>query len=497
MEINQEMESQGDMNYLKRYVQSHPDNRMAWYLLGKQYMIEGKEAKANYCFLQSGSIYDAYERKQHPLAAEPEQMLKDWNRKRSRRFLALRTTTATLAVAAIWLAFSSGRTDKEAGPGQSDFTQQTPMAATVDGHIGNALKVVLVKPATTEAAMLGYALGALMQGSGSAKAGAGSDTETGTAEQGLAAMLQQQGKWRLWTGHARLLAQTNRQSDSRTAVALLDAKACDCKPDDSKGAFKTFTAWQQQQETQWTLSSAIAHYRERMQTWPAKLEDLVRPYPNNTLSGDTKAMKRLFVPLLQALKAKAAGGSSAVSGGAEQGGESDAGAQQAPASTAAGTTAASADSNTVGLPTEPLSIVVDKENHRLAVVSGDVIVRSYVVGLGGDKTPDGNFAITEKVRNPNGKDDGEFGSRGMTLSGTLYAIHGTSQPDSIGKDESHGCIRMQKQDVEELFDLVPLGTKVTIKSGVLPDAGSPAAKRFRLQPVQDETNPAVVYRWLD
>ncbi|GJM84202.1 hypothetical protein HMSSN139_66980 [Paenibacillus sp. HMSSN-139] len=68
--------------------------------------------------------------------------------------------------------------------------------------------------------------------------------------------------------------------------------------------------------------------------------------------------------------------------------------------------------------------------------------------------------------NPNGKDDGEFGSRGMQLSDTNYAIHGTNEPDSIGKDESLGCIRMGKKDVEELFDLVPKGTKVKIGKGI-------------------------------
>ncbi|MBW7459993.1 L,D-transpeptidase, partial [Paenibacillus sepulcri] len=150
------------------------------------------------------------------------------------------------------------------------------------------------------------------------------------------------------------------------------------------------------------------------------------------------------------------------------------------------------------LPDKPLSIIVDQENRTLAVVSGDVIIRSYNVGLGGEKTPSGSFYISEKVKNPNGRDDGEFGSRGMTLSGTRYAIHGTDEPQSIGKDESHGCVRMNKEDVEELFDLVPLGTKVEIKSGVLPaDAPKPAAERFSLQPMQDETNPEVVYRWLN
>lgn len=58
---------------------------------------------------------------------------------------------------------------------------------------------------------------------------------------------------------------------------------------------------------------------------------------------------------------------------------------------------------------------MDKQNHRLAVVSGSIILRNYAVGLGGDKTPEGNFVITDKVVNPNGRDDGDFGSRGFSF----------------------------------------------------------------------------------
>ncbi|MNJ60908.1 putative L,D-transpeptidase YkuD [compost metagenome] len=141
-------------------------------------------------------------------------------------------------------------------------------------------------------------------------------------------------------------------------------------------------------------------------------------------------------------------------------------------------------------------MIVDTSNYRLAVVSGSVILRSYQVGLGGSKTPQGTFHISDKVVNPNGKSDGEFGSRGMQLSDTNYAIHGTNEPDSIGKDESLGCIRMGKKDVEELFDLLPMGTKVTIGKGGLPDQDLIPAKRFTLGKRQDQSNPHRTYRWL-
>lgn len=59
-----------------------------------------------------------------------------------------------------------------------------------------------------------------------------------------------------------------------------------------------------------------------------------------------------------------------------------------------------------------------------------------------------------------------LGARAMDLwqgrVDTLYRIHGTNQPNSIGKSVSSGCIRMWQQDVIDLFDRVPLRTKVVV-----------------------------------
>ncbi len=71
------------------------------------------------------------------------------------------------------------------------------------------------------------------------------------------------------------------------------------------------------------------------------------------------------------------------------------------------------------------------------------------------------LSLRDKVVNPNGRSNGEFGTRGMQLSDTNYAIHGTNEPDSIGLDESLGCVRMNTADVEELFALAPQGTPGT------------------------------------
>ena len=64
---------------------------------------------------------------------------------------------------------------------------------------------------------------------------------------------------------------------------------------------------------------------------------------------------------------------------------------------------------------------------------------------------------------PPGKNN-PLGSRWMGLSMKGYGIHGTNVPSSIGKAASHGCIRMRQTDLEELFELVTVGTIVELQS---------------------------------
>ncbi len=55
-----------------------------------------------------------------------------------------------------------------------------------------------------------------------------------------------------------------------------------------------------------------------------------------------------------------------------------------------------------------------------------------------------------------------LGARAMYLGSTIYRIHGTNEPSSIGKSASSGCIRMLNSDVTELYSLVKVGTEVTV-----------------------------------
>jgi lipoprotein-anchoring transpeptidase ErfK/SrfK len=77
--------------------------------------------------------------------------------------------------------------------------------------------------------------------------------------------------------------------------------------------------------------------------------------------------------------------------------------------------------------------------------------------------------VPEKAKWANGMPGGPenpLGARALYLfqngQDTLFRIHGTTEPGSIGKNASSGCIRMINQDVVELFSLVPIGSRVIV-----------------------------------
>ena len=113
------------------------------------------------------------------------------------------------------------------------------------------------------------------------------------------------------------------------------------------------------------------------------------------------------------------------------------------------------------------SIVIDKSEFRLYFVKGDVLIRTYKVGLGRPsmETPVALWKVGAKYHsNP----AGAFGPRKMRLyrkSGssyvfTHYLIHGTNEPWAVGIKASHGCMRLYNKDVLDLYPLVPTGTLV-------------------------------------
>ena len=118
-------------------------------------------------------------------------------------------------------------------------------------------------------------------------------------------------------------------------------------------------------------------------------------------------------------------------------------------------------------------IVVSIPDRKLVLLDGDRVVKSYDVAVGkvSTPTPEGEFQIINHIQNPTyygtgvviGPGNGNpLGTRWMGLSAKGYGIHGTNVPSSIGKAASHGCIRMRQQDLEELFELVKVGTTVEL-----------------------------------
>lgn len=128
------------------------------------------------------------------------------------------------------------------------------------------------------------------------------------------------------------------------------------------------------------------------------------------------------------------------------------------------------------------SIVVDVSANTLQFYDGLEVVRDFRVATGTPQyaTPVGSFEIIDKRENPtwyNPDPDGwgadlptsigpgpgnPLGTRAMYLDAPGIRIHGTWDSSSIGTAASHGCIRMHVEDSEDLYPLVPIGTRVLV-----------------------------------
>ncbi len=108
----------------------------------------------------------------------------------------------------------------------------------------------------------------------------------------------------------------------------------------------------------------------------------------------------------------------------------------------------------------PYKIVIHIKPRRLELFKQRQLVKTYPVAVGKllTPTPVGDFIIINKSPNPGGP----YGTRWMGISSPHIGIHGTNNPDSIGKAASKGCIRMYNADVEALYDMVEIGTPVSI-----------------------------------
>ena len=130
------------------------------------------------------------------------------------------------------------------------------------------------------------------------------------------------------------------------------------------------------------------------------------------------------------------------------------------------------------------TIVVDTRQHFLYFVLGDGRALRYGIGVARDGFEwSGTHRITRKAewpgwtppaemrkRQPNlpayleGGPNNPLGARALYIGSTLYRIHGTTEPWSIGQNVSSGCIRMTNADVIDLYQRVQLNTKVVVLS---------------------------------
>ena len=137
-------------------------------------------------------------------------------------------------------------------------------------------------------------------------------------------------------------------------------------------------------------------------------------------------------------------------------------------------------------PEKPGTIIIDTKSRFLYLVQPDNRALRYGIGVGRDGFQwSGLERIARKQEWPDWRPPPEMierqpylprfmaggpgnplGARAMYLGATVYRIHGTNQPQTIGHAVSSGCFRLVNDDVIDLYDRVPVGTKVIIKQAV-------------------------------
>jgi lipoprotein-anchoring transpeptidase ErfK/SrfK len=130
----------------------------------------------------------------------------------------------------------------------------------------------------------------------------------------------------------------------------------------------------------------------------------------------------------------------------------------------------------------PGTIIIDTPHTYLYYVLGNGQAMRYGIGVGRDGfTWSGTQTITKKAEWPDwtpppemisrqpylprymaGGPGNPLGARAMYLGGTVYRIHGTNAPETIGTHVSSGCLRLTNEDVIDLYSRVNVGTKVIV-----------------------------------
>lgn len=136
-----------------------------------------------------------------------------------------------------------------------------------------------------------------------------------------------------------------------------------------------------------------------------------------------------------------------------------------------------------GGPERPGTIIISTEERRLYYVLDGGQALRYGVGVGRpgfewsgvrritskrewpDWTPPSQMIARrpDLPRHMEGGISNPLGARAMYIGGTLYRIHGSNEPETIGQAVSSGCIRMTNNDVVDLYERVKIGTKVVVQ----------------------------------
>jgi L,D-transpeptidase ErfK/SrfK len=136
-------------------------------------------------------------------------------------------------------------------------------------------------------------------------------------------------------------------------------------------------------------------------------------------------------------------------------------------------------------------LIVSIPDRKIALVENGIVLKVYPVAVGKPSTPSptGTFKVVSRIPHPTWYGHGQIvgpgpanplGTRWIGLSERGYGIHGTNVQSSVGKAASHGCIRMKKADIEELFQLVKIGDSVEM----LETLGPESAQIFHQTPIQ-------------
>jgi lipoprotein-anchoring transpeptidase ErfK/SrfK len=138
------------------------------------------------------------------------------------------------------------------------------------------------------------------------------------------------------------------------------------------------------------------------------------------------------------------------------------------------------------------TIIIDTPNTYLYLVLGNGRAIRYGVGVGRDGfTWSGTERISRMKEWPDwfppkemierqpylprfmaGGETNPLGARALYLGNTVYRIHGTNQPSTIGSFVSSGCIRLTNDDIEDLYNRVNIGTHVVVLPGSNPDTAA-------------------------